>query len=80
MRALRKLLLGETRALPAAVAVLVAAALVLRAVAPQLWDDAGGFLLLGGAVIALSLGLPRRQARTPTLPTAPVRPTQPTQP
>ena len=80
MRALRKLLLGETWALPAAVAMLVGAALALRAVAPDLWDDAGGFLLLAGAVAALSLGLPRRQARTPTLPTAPVRPTQPTQP
>ena len=80
MRALRKMVLGETWALPLAVGALVAAALVLRAVAPALWDDAGGFLLLAGAVVALTAALPRRQARTPTLPTAPVSPTQPTQP
>jgi hypothetical protein len=80
VKALRKLVLGETWALPAAVAVLLAGALVLRAVAPDLWDDAGGFLLLAGAVVALTAALPRRQPRTPTLPTAPVSPTQPTQP
>jgi hypothetical protein len=57
--ALRKLVLGETWALPAAVTVLVAGALVLRAVAPDLWDDAGGFLLLLGAVVALSCALRR---------------------
>ena len=59
MTALRKLVLGETWALPAAVVVLVAGALVLRAVAPDLWDDAGGFLLLLGAVVALSCALRR---------------------
>jgi hypothetical protein len=80
MRALRKMVLGETWALPLAVGALVAAALVLRSAAPELWDDAGGFLLLAGAVVALTAALPRRQARTPTLPTAPVSPTQPTQP
>jgi hypothetical protein len=80
MRALRKLVLGETWALPAAVGALVVGALLLRALAPDLWDDAGGFLLLAGAVMALTAALPRRQARTPTLPTAPVSPTQPTQP
>jgi hypothetical protein len=78
--ALRKLVLGETRALPAAVAVLLVGALVLRALAPDLWDDAGGFLLLAGAVVALTAALPRRQPRTPALPTAPVSPTQATQP
>jgi hypothetical protein len=80
MRALRKLVLGETWALPLAVGALLVAALVLRAVAPGVWEDAGGFMLLGGAVVALTAALPRRQARTPTLPTAPVSPTQPTQP
>src|SRR6201999_3222661 len=65
MKAVRKLVLGETWALPATVAVLLAGALVLRAVAPDLWDDAGGFLLLTGAVVALTAALPRRQARTP---------------
>jgi hypothetical protein len=59
MRALRKMVLGETWALPLAVGVLVAGALVLRAVAPDLWDDTGGFLLLAGAVAALSSALRR---------------------
>jgi hypothetical protein len=36
--------------LPLGVAMLLVAALVLRAVAPDLWEDAGGFLLLGGVV------------------------------
>jgi uncharacterized membrane protein len=62
MSALRKLLLGETRALPAAVFALLAAGLILRAVAPGFWDAAGGFLLLVGAVLALTLALPRRPA------------------
>jgi hypothetical protein len=47
---LRKLVLGETWVLPLGVAMLLVAALVLRAVAPDLWEDAGGFLLLGGVV------------------------------
>jgi hypothetical protein len=53
------MVLGETWALPLAVGVLVAGALVLRAVAPDLWDDTGGFLLLAGAVAALSSALRR---------------------
>jgi uncharacterized membrane protein len=61
MSALRKLVLGETRALPAAVAALLVAGLLLRALAPGFWDAAGGFLLLAGAVLALSLALPRRR-------------------
>jgi hypothetical protein len=59
MKALRKMVLGETWALPVAVAVVLAGALVLRAVAPEVWDDAGGFLLLAGAVAALSGALRR---------------------
>jgi hypothetical protein len=50
LRDLRKLVLGETWVLPLGVAMLLVAALVLRAVAPDLWEDAGGFLLLGGVV------------------------------
>ena len=50
LRELRKLVLGETWALPLGVAGLLAAALLLRAVAPDLWEDAGGFLLLGGVL------------------------------
>jgi hypothetical protein len=59
MKALRKMVLGETWALPIAVALLLALGLVLRAVASDFWDDVGGFLLLLGAVVALRCALPR---------------------
>jgi hypothetical protein len=59
MKALRKLVLGETWALPVAVAALLITGLVLKAVAPDFWDDLGGFLLLAGAVLALRCALPR---------------------
>jgi hypothetical protein len=59
MTALRKMILGETWALPLAVAILLVTGLVLRAVAPDFWDDVGGFLLLAGAVVALRCALPR---------------------
>jgi hypothetical protein len=49
----RKLILGETWRLPIAVAVLLVSALVLRAAAPDLWETAGGPLLLLGAIAAL---------------------------
>jgi hypothetical protein len=58
MKALRKMILGETWALPAAVAIILVTALVLKAVAPGFWDDTGGFLLLAGAVAALTFSLP----------------------
>ena len=58
MKALRKMILGETWVLPAAVAILLVTALVLRAVAPDFWEDAGGFVLLAGAVAALTCALP----------------------
>ena len=59
MTALRKMILGETWALPVAVAILLVTGLVLKAVAPDFWDDVGGFLLLAGAVLALRCALPR---------------------
>ena len=55
LRELRKLVLGETWVLPLGVAGLLAAALLLRAVAPDLWEDAGGFLMLGGVVGLLAV-------------------------
>lgn len=55
MRTLRKLLFGETRVLPASVAVVLVAGLVLRH--GGWWEHAGGFVLLAGAVAALSLSL-----------------------
>jgi hypothetical protein len=64
LRELRKLVLGETWVLPLGVAALLAASLVLRAVAPDLWEDAGGFLLLSGVVgllVAASAGSASRR-------------------
>jgi hypothetical protein len=61
LRTLRQLILGETWMLPLGVAALVLAGLVVRAVAPDAWEDAGGFLLLVGVIALLGLALrPRR--------------------
>ena len=59
MRALRKLILGETWTLPAGVALALAVAGVLRAVsgAHGWWHDAGGFVLLALVLAALALSL-----------------------
>jgi hypothetical protein len=64
MTALRKLVLGETWTLPLGVALVLCAGVALDAVAggDAWWRRAGGFLLLAGAVLALSLALPRRRA------------------
>jgi len=45
------------------VAALLAGALVLRAVAPDLWEDLGGLLLLGGVVglLAVATRLPAKR-------------------
>jgi hypothetical protein len=57
MRTLRKLVLGETWALPIGIAVAVGVAAVLREVAGSAdwWSDMGGFVLLAllaGAFVA----------------------------
>jgi hypothetical protein len=59
MRALRKLILGETWTLPVAVAFALAVAGVLRAVsgAHGWWHDAGGFVLLALVLAALAVSL-----------------------
>jgi hypothetical protein len=57
MRALRKLILGETIALPAGVAVLLAIALALDEWAGSWWTDAGGFIVLALAVAVLAVAL-----------------------
>jgi hypothetical protein len=59
MSTLRKLILGETWALPAGVAVALCAAGVLRAVtgAHGWWHEAGGFVLLALVLAALALAL-----------------------
>jgi hypothetical protein len=50
---LRKLVLGETWKLPAAVAVLLVLALIVRELTPRIWETAGGPLFLGGVIAAL---------------------------
>jgi hypothetical protein len=63
MKALRKLVLGETWSLPAGVLVTLVAGLVLDAVAGHAawWHRAGGFVLLALALLALAVSLPRRR-------------------
>jgi hypothetical protein len=53
VRAAVKLILGETRLLPAGVAALLALALVGEALAGAWWREAGGFVILGGAIALL---------------------------
>jgi hypothetical protein len=63
MRALRKLLLGETWALPIGIAVAVAIAGVLRVVAGPggWWEQAGGFVLLALLVAAFAVAVVLRR-------------------
>jgi hypothetical protein len=63
MRALRKLILGETWALPLGVALTLAAGLALDALAGDdaWWRHGGGFVLLVLVVAALWSALPRRR-------------------
>ena len=64
LAAARKLVLGETWAVPAGVGLTVGASAALSAADPGWWDHAGGFALLAGAaatfVVALRRGLPPR--------------------
>ena len=57
MRALRKLVLGETVALPVGVALVVVVALVLDAIGGSWWDHGGGFILLALVVAVLLVSL-----------------------
>jgi hypothetical protein len=54
---LRKLVLGETWTLPAGVAITLLLALALDAAGPGWWERAGGFVVLGGALLALIVSL-----------------------
>jgi hypothetical protein len=59
MRALRKLVFGETWALPIGIFVAVGIAVVLRDVAGSAdwWEDSGGFVLLALLAAAFLAGL-----------------------
>ena len=61
MKTLRKLVLGETWALPVGIFVAVGAAAVVRVVAGAggWWHEAGGWLLLGLLVAAFAGALTR---------------------
>jgi hypothetical protein len=64
MRTLKKLVLGETWFLPLGIAaVLVVGGLALRPLAPALWHDAGGFILLAGVLGVLLVGVARSAPR-----------------
>jgi hypothetical protein len=53
LRALKKLLLGETWLLPAGVAVAIGASVLVRHLLGDRWHDVGGFVLLAGVAVAL---------------------------
>ena len=57
MRALRKLVLGETVALPVGVLLVLLAALALEALGGSWWEDGGGFVLLALVVAVLVVSL-----------------------
>ena len=57
MRELRKLVFGETIALPVGVALVLVCALVLYETAASWWPEAGGFVLLGLVVVVLTVAL-----------------------
>jgi len=57
MRELRKLVFGETVALPVGVGLVLVVALALDAWAGSWWHDAGGFVLLALVVAVLAVAL-----------------------
>ena len=57
MRELRKLVFGETVALPVGVGLVLLVALALDAWAGSWWPEAGGFILLALVVAVLAVAL-----------------------
>jgi hypothetical protein len=57
LRAARKAVLGETWVLPIGVGLLVAGAALLDALAPTVFERAGGPMLAGGVVALLVLSV-----------------------
>ena len=58
MKALWKMIAGETRVLPIGVALVLLGGLLLDGTG--WWDRAGGFVLLAGVIAVLTASLPRR--------------------
>jgi hypothetical protein len=64
MRALRKLLLGETLLLPLGIAAVTATAdLILRPLATSTWHTVGGFVLLAAITSLLVVSVARTARR-----------------
>lgn len=64
LRALQKLLLGETRLLPLGVAAVVAGAgLAVRPLMGDAWTHLGGFVLLAGVLVVLATAVARSAGR-----------------
>ena len=59
LRALKKLLLGETWILPAGLCVAVAATLVARHVLDSHWRHLGGFVLLAAVAVVAVVSIGR---------------------
>jgi hypothetical protein len=58
LRRVKKLLLGETWVLPlGTAAVVLASALVARPLLGAAWDRAGGFVLLAGVALVLTVSV-----------------------
>ncbi len=59
MKALWKMIAGETRVLPIGVALVLFGGLLLEGAG--WWDRGGGFVLLAGVIAVLTAALPRRR-------------------
>ena len=53
LRAIKKLVLGETWVLPVGIAAVLVAGAVLKAAAPDAWKEAGGAILAAGVLAVL---------------------------
>lgn len=65
LRALRKLVLGETWTLPVGVLGVLLSGVALRALDADLWREAGGIALLAGVIAVLVAGVATGTRRAP---------------
>jgi len=69
LRGIRSLVFGESWSLPLAVALLAGTAILLDALVPELWSDAGAALLLVAVPAILVITVRRTSGRrTPSSP------------